>query len=272
MNTEGPRKPRLDGPLPSGCSGSVDASLMALVDELSDRVLRGEDVDLTRHLGTVDGHAIDERHLAQIGVVEAAPDRRDEDADRHRDGQGESAHHQLLRSQLILPPRAMLAIEGLPGFILVRRQCVRGTPAHGAQGALRRRLGVAAGGLLQNLPLEATFEMGARHVIGVRLAPEWDSLPQFRTSSQVHEFEVRDDVTVVTPNLEHRSQWVARDIPGLIQLGRAAAEAALVDYPIVRSRDDAEAAFPATPQVPTPPAAPETPRPRLGVAEFFRRH
>ncbi|WP_291379522.1 patatin-like phospholipase family protein [Demequina sp.] len=87
------------------------------------------------------------------------------------------------------------------------------------------------GGVIQNLPLEATFEMGARHVIGVRLAPEWDGLPQFRTSTRVHEFEIRGDVTMIRPRIGQRSQWVADDLPALVQLGRDAAIEALGDYP-----------------------------------------
>jgi NTE family protein len=118
------------------------------------------------------------------------------------------------------------------------------------------------GGVLQNLPLEAAFAMGASHVIGVRLAPEWDYLPNMRTALQVHEYEIRDDVTMITPRLRHRSQWVARDLPGLVQLGREAAELALGDYPVVNPR-----------AVATPPeqeAQEVLERPR-GVAAFFQR-
>lgn len=89
------------------------------------------------------------------------------------------------------------------------------------------------GGLIQNLPLEAAFGMGAQHVIGVRLAPEWDLIPQFRTGVEVHEWELRDDVTLIHPLVGEHSQWVPRDTAELIQLGRVAAEAALADYPLV---------------------------------------
>ena len=113
------------------------------------------------------------------------------------------------------------------------------------------------GGVVQNLPLEAAFAMGAAHVIGVRLAPEWDYLPKMRTAIQVHEFEIRDDVTMITPRLRHRSQWVARDLPGLVQLGRQAAEHALADYPVINPRPEQAAQD-----------VPERPR---GVAAFFQR-
>lgn len=107
------------------------------------------------------------------------------------------------------------------------------------------------GGVVQNLPLEATFEMGARHVIGVRLAPEWDGLPSVRTSTQVHEFEIRGDVTMIRPRIGQRSQWVTADLPGLVQLGRDAAIEALEDYPELGMRS----------------AVAEIPR---RIAEFFR--
>lgn len=107
---------------------------------------------------------------------------------------------------------------------------------------VRGRLAVD-GGMVQNLPIESAFTMGAEHVIAVRLAPEWDALPRFRTAVDVHEMEIRRDVTVIAPRLARRSQWRGRDIPGLVELGRQAAERALADYPLVtgatRKRDRA---------------------------------
>lgn len=90
------------------------------------------------------------------------------------------------------------------------------------------------GGVVQNLPLEATFELGARHVIGVRIAPEWNIFPTVRSATRVHEFEIRDDVTMITPLLGTRSQWIPRDLPDLVQLGRDAALLALRDYEPMR--------------------------------------
>jgi NTE family protein len=89
------------------------------------------------------------------------------------------------------------------------------------------------GGVMQNLPIEAAFNMGAHHVIGVRIAAEWEILPQFRTSSRVHGMEIRNDVTIIAPELGNRSQWIPRDIPTLVRLGREAAERTLADYPVV---------------------------------------
>lgn len=92
------------------------------------------------------------------------------------------------------------------------------------------------GGVVQNLPLETAFGMGAEHVIGVRLAAEWDGRARTGTAVAVHEWEIDTRVTIITPRLGHRSQWVAKDIDTLVGLGREAAEFALADYPIVNPR------------------------------------
>jgi NTE family protein len=131
------------------------------------------------------------------------------------------------------------------------------------------------GGVVQNLPLEAAFTMGATHVIGVRLAPEWDYLPTMRTAIQVHEYEIRDDVTMISPRLRHRSQWVARDLAGLVQLGRDAAELTLADYPVINPRPEdvvpldqpAQATASTTPDT----EGPSVPEPQRRVAAFFQR-
>ncbi len=93
------------------------------------------------------------------------------------------------------------------------------------------------GGVVQNLPLQTVLDMGAEHVIGVRLAAEWDmGGPIPSTTLAIHELEIDRRVTLVTPRLGRRSQWVAKDLPGLIQLGREAAERAFEDYPVVLPR------------------------------------
>lgn len=132
------------------------------------------------------------------------------------------------------------------------------------------------GGLYENLPLEAAFEMGAHHVIGVRLAPEWDAIPSQYTSVKVHELEIRSDVTLVSPKLQHRSQWIKKDLPGLIRDGREAAERVLGDYPIVNPRPaaavrsaaalDAAASTDSAADAPVAPRGDESPRPASPVA------
>lgn len=140
------------------------------------------------------------------------------------------------------------------------------------------------GGVVDNLPIDVALHMGANHVIAVRLAPEWDVLPKLRTGLQVHEFEIRSDVTLIYPKLQHRSQWVARDLPGLVQLGRDAAEEVLSDYPVLsprpNTRPDAGSPTGAIPTVTPEDAAThaehmartEQAAHARGLAAFFRKH
>lgn len=121
------------------------------------------------------------------------------------------------------------------------------------------------GGVVQNLPIETAFGLGADHVIGVRLAPEWDGPGLEPTTLHVHEWSIRNDVTLVNPILANRSQWVARDLPGLISIGREAAEVALADYPVVN-------AAPEHPPWEVPPEDEEKPQLLRGVSKFLHRH
>ncbi len=119
------------------------------------------------------------------------------------------------------------------------------------------------GGVVQNLPIEPAFDLGAHHVIAVRLAPEWEILGG--SALDAHQWAIRADVTVIHPIVGTRSQWVPRDLPGLVQIGRTAAEAVLVDYPVL------------TPGPARPPAEDhvedeEKPPPQLGIARFLHRH
>ncbi|WP_159451246.1 patatin-like phospholipase family protein [Demequina sp. NBRC 110054] len=99
-----------------------------------------------------------------------------------------------------------------------------------------KRLGghlLVDGGVVQNLPLQAAFEIGASDVIGVRLSAEWDALPRYRTGTAIHELEIDSRVTMVRPQIGQRTQWSTDDIPGLVQLGREAAERELAQYAVV---------------------------------------
>ena len=121
------------------------------------------------------------------------------------------------------------------------------------------------GGVVQNLPIQTAFELGADHVVAVRLAPEWDGVGVERTALQVHEWAIRSDVTLVSPVLENRSQWLPRDLPGLVELGREAAERSLAGYPVVTPP-------PERPAAPETPEDEEMPAPLRGIARFLHRH
>ncbi|MBN2176704.1 MAG: patatin-like phospholipase family protein [Demequinaceae bacterium] len=83
------------------------------------------------------------------------------------------------------------------------------------------------GGMMANLPLASAFAMGATHVIGVRLTPEWDSLRVLKTGSEIERLERQDSVTMIRPDFEGFAQWSRRDVPALIQRGREAAKAVI---------------------------------------------
>jgi NTE family protein len=92
------------------------------------------------------------------------------------------------------------------------------------------------GGLVANLPIEAALRLGARHVVAVRLVPEWDGLPKIRNSTMVHMLEIRTDVTLIQPKLGGMSKFIPRRLHLLIEAGRHAAERVLHEYPVVRER------------------------------------
>jgi NTE family protein len=83
------------------------------------------------------------------------------------------------------------------------------------------------GGAAANLPLQAAFDMGATHVIGVRATPEWDNLHTRRTESEVTKLERLPNVTMIRPKLEGYAMWSRRDVNELILRGREAAEAVI---------------------------------------------
>ncbi len=148
-----------------------------------------------------------------------------------------------------------IAIEDLPvPFVAIATDVATGEPVELRTGsladALRASMSVPGlfrpahvdgrilvdGGLVANLPVEYALEMGAAHVIAVRLVPEWDLTPKTHTSAHIHEWEIRPDVTLIQPKLGPRSQWVRKDLPTLIRLGREAAEHVLHEYPVVAPR------------------------------------
>lgn len=130
------------------------------------------------------------------------------------------------------------------------------------------------GGLVQNLPIEAALGLGAEHVIAVRVAPEWE-LPGFETTFDVHEYEIRADVTVISPKLAHRSQWQVKDLEAMVRIGREAAEWEFQDYPIVNQRPapPMKDALVADAEEVTPPqlADAEMPDEPQGFGSFLRR-
>jgi len=83
------------------------------------------------------------------------------------------------------------------------------------------------GGVAANLPLQAAFDMGATHVIGVRATPEWDILHTRKTEVALAKLEQLENVTMIRPKLDGYAQWSRRDVSELILRGREAAEAVI---------------------------------------------
>lgn len=83
------------------------------------------------------------------------------------------------------------------------------------------------GGMLQNLPIQAAFDMGADQVVAVRLAPEWDVLPAFRTGEQIAALEEDSRVVMIHPNVDSYGMWTGENGQQLIMAGRWAAEEAI---------------------------------------------
>ncbi|WP_284328651.1 hypothetical protein [Demequina litorisediminis] len=50
----------------------------------------------------------------------------------------------------------------------------------------------------------------------MRLQPEWD-FPGFESTVRVHEWEIRADVTVITPRLVGHTAWEVKDLAALVQ-------------------------------------------------------
>ncbi|WP_159449153.1 patatin-like phospholipase family protein [Demequina sp. NBRC 110055] len=133
------------------------------------------------------------------------------------------------------------------------------------------------GGLVQNVPLEACFGLGATHVIGVRLQPEWD-FHGFESSVSVHEWEISADVTMIEPRLGGHTAWGVDDLGTLVLLGREAAERELEDYPVVAGRPDHPTALEHhIGRITTPPPAQahsegeQAPARQHGIAGFLHR-
>lgn len=75
------------------------------------------------------------------------------------------------------------------------------------------------GGLAANLPIRAARSLGARTVIAVRLRPEWEFIPAFRSAEAIARLERRPDVVMIRPDLAGMSEWSRSDVARLIEAG-----------------------------------------------------
>jgi NTE family protein len=83
------------------------------------------------------------------------------------------------------------------------------------------------GGMVDNVPVSATRQLGATALIVVRLHAKWENVRMMRVVSDTAELEQDASVILVQPEMEGLAQWSMADVPKLIAEGRRAARQAL---------------------------------------------
>ena len=86
---------------------------------------------------------------------------------------------------------------------------------------------LADGGLIDNVPVNATRGLGASRVIVVRLHAKWESVRMMRDVTRSADLVSDPTVVLIQPEMQRLAQWTMSDVPKLIAEGRRAAEAAL---------------------------------------------
>jgi NTE family protein len=83
------------------------------------------------------------------------------------------------------------------------------------------------GGMVDNVPVAATRQLGASTIIVVRLHAKWENVRMMRVVSSTAELEDDPSVILIQPEMEGLAQWSMGDVPHLIEEGRRAARVAL---------------------------------------------
>jgi NTE family protein len=83
------------------------------------------------------------------------------------------------------------------------------------------------GGMVDNVPVAATRQLGATTVIVVRLHAKWENVRMMRVVASTAELEEDPSVILIQPEMDGLAQWSMGDVPRLIAEGRRAARAAL---------------------------------------------
>ncbi|ANJ26532.1 patatin-like phospholipase family protein [Agromyces aureus] len=86
---------------------------------------------------------------------------------------------------------------------------------------------LADGGMVDNVPVDATRALGASRVIVVRLHAKFENVRMMRTVSRTADLVSDPSVVLIQPEMERMAQWTMADAPRLIAEGRRAAAAAL---------------------------------------------
>ncbi len=99
---------------------------------------------------------------------------------------------------------------------------------------------LADGGIVDNVPVDATRALGASRVIVVRLHAKWENVRMMRTVTRTADLERDPSVVLIQPEMEGMAQWRMSDVPRLIAEGRRVATAAL-DAAALREQREAAA-------------------------------
>jgi NTE family protein len=86
---------------------------------------------------------------------------------------------------------------------------------------------LADGGMIDNVPVDATRAIGADRLIVVRLHAKWENVRMMRTVTRTADLASDPSVVLIQPEMERMAQWTMSDVPRLIAEGRRAATAAL---------------------------------------------
>jgi len=86
---------------------------------------------------------------------------------------------------------------------------------------------LADGGMIDNVPVDATRTVGASRMIVVRLHAKWENVRMMRTVTRTADLASDPSVVLIQPEMERMAQWTMADVPRLIAEGRRAAIAAL---------------------------------------------
>lgn len=86
---------------------------------------------------------------------------------------------------------------------------------------------LADGGLIDNVPVGPTRDLGASRVIVVRLHAKWENVRMMRMVTRTAELANDPSVVLIQPEMQRMAQWTMSDVPRLIAEGRRAAAVAL---------------------------------------------
>ena len=86
---------------------------------------------------------------------------------------------------------------------------------------------LADGGMIDNVPVDSAFALGASRVLVVRLHAKWENVRMMRTATRTAELTRDPSVVLVQPEMEGMAQWSMSDLARLVAEGRRAATEAL---------------------------------------------